>query len=256
MAGTPSLADVTLIASDHTRVPASRTVLAAHSAVFRAMWASPSTWAEGGGGDVNVSDVSGSTLKALVAYCHGALPALPPSLPSLLALFEAADKYDVAGLVAETVAGAAARAGPADVAALLAAADRRACAPLAAVCDDVAAAGLGGLLKEASFAALCVSEPHAALGLVRRAAARLGVPGCDDEDDEDDEEEAGEACFASTEEEDERAASDEAAAEAPPPPDAAPAASPPPATPARAARPPPSADPPTPDIALALAAEE
>jgi hypothetical protein len=171
------------------RFPAHRLVLAAHSAVFAAMWASPMR--EGGPSnsgcsspargppEISLPDVAPATAAALLAYCYGSSPSLPSSVPALTALFEAGDKYDMRGLVAECVAGLRARAHPAHVAGLLALADARQCGPLRDVCAETAAKALPAVLANPSFAALVTDAPGLGLGLISEVVTRLGVAGGD-----------------------------------------------------------------------------
>ena len=201
---------------------AHRFVLAAHSAVFAAMWGSGmregsscggvGLLGEGGGGgggggrkattdggppaplvEVALPDVAPPTAAALLAYCYGSSPALPATVPELRALYEVADKYDMPGLMGEVLGGLRARAGAADLAGLLALADARHSAPLRSVCADAATRSLPALLASPSFAALVTGAPALGLGLISEVVAKLGVGGVgkagvavDEEDDDDD----------------------------------------------------------------------
>lgn len=75
--------------------------------------------------EVHVKDVDGATLRMLLQYCYGGLAQLPRTHAGVLAVFRAADKYDIPDLVAECVHALEAITGCNDVAPLLQA--RRRC---------------------------------------------------------------------------------------------------------------------------------
>ncbi|XP_047104808.1 TD and POZ domain-containing protein 1-like [Schistocerca piceifrons] len=86
---------VTLVAGE-TRVAAHRSVLAAASPVFAAMFAHDML--EASCGQVSINDVEGPVLKLLVAYAYTLqAPQLPDTAPQLLA---AAEKYGLSALKA------------------------------------------------------------------------------------------------------------------------------------------------------------
>ena len=170
---------------------------------------------------------------------YNALDVLPIDCASLLALFEAADKYDVTGLATEAAAALDARAGPPDVASMLEAASVRGCAALRATCERIAAGALRQVLEDDAFCALCVAAPDLGLAFVADVTRALGM----------DRGDGGVSAPARG------AARRVPSARAPPP-------SPPPeltaAAPATPARPPPARedDPPTPEQMAALDPEE
>jgi hypothetical protein len=191
-------ADVVLMAGgDHAHPPtplrAHRFVLAAHSSVFAAMWGSGMREGSHCGGvgrkedgsgkpttplvEVALPDVPAPTAAALLSYCYASTPTLPTSVPDLRALYEAADKYDMGGLVREVLNALRARVGAGDLAGLLALADARHSAPLRDVCTDAAARSLPALLASPSFAELITGAPALGLGLISEVVAKLGVVG-------------------------------------------------------------------------------
>lgn len=75
--------------------------------------------------ELHIKDVDGATLRMLLQFCYGGLGQLPRSHAGVLAVFRAADKYDIPDLVAECVHALEAITGCNDVAPLLQA--RRRC---------------------------------------------------------------------------------------------------------------------------------
>lgn len=51
--------------------------------------------------EVRITDLDRSTVELLLRYMYGTLEAMPASMQATVALFKAADKYEVMGLVAE-----------------------------------------------------------------------------------------------------------------------------------------------------------
>ena len=93
--------DVELIAADKQRFPAHRAVLAAQSDVFNAMFNTSSNMQEASSHQVELPDVPGPALEALLSYLYGSLPSLSPDI--VLQLFMASDKYGILGLRDECV---------------------------------------------------------------------------------------------------------------------------------------------------------
>ena len=91
--------------------------------------------------EVRIEDVDAATLRVLLQFCYAGLAQLPRSHAGVLAVFRAADKYDIPDLVAECVHGLEAITGFDDVAPLLQA--RHRCLPL--LCSTRSAGGGGAL---------------------------------------------------------------------------------------------------------------
>jgi hypothetical protein len=93
--------DVELVAADKQRFPAHRAVLAAQSEVFNAMFSPRSNMQEAFNHQIELPDIPGPALEALLSYLYGSLPSLSPDI--VLQLFMAADKYGILGLRDECV---------------------------------------------------------------------------------------------------------------------------------------------------------
>ncbi|KAK9842237.1 hypothetical protein WJX81_002080 [Elliptochloris bilobata] len=174
--------DVVLVADGGAaRLPAHRAVLAMRSPVFDRMWRQD-CMLETRTAEVHIEDVDAGTLRAVLAHCYGGLAQLPRTHAGVLAIFRAADKYDISDLVAECIDALEEITGCNDVAPLLQAASECASEALRAAALRTAARCLPNVVVSPAFGQLLAAQPGLATGFLREAALKAK---CTCEPDED-----------------------------------------------------------------------